>query len=73
MNGDASLAKLYRDFGQRWQIAQIPPGAKWIALLREPGGDYAVLVAAHEVGTLRFRMNAAERAEPAESDPGACT
>jgi hypothetical protein len=36
-----SLAKLYREFGERWEIEPVPPGAKWIAVLRESGGDYA--------------------------------
>jgi hypothetical protein len=73
MRGDASLAKLFRDFGQRWEIEPIPPGTKWIAVLREPGGACVVMVAAHDVVTLRFRMNQAERGEPAESEPGART
>jgi hypothetical protein len=73
MQGDASLARLFRDFGQRWDIEQIPPGTKWVAVLRESGGDLVVMVAAHEVGTLRFRMSQAEGGEPAGSEPGART
>jgi hypothetical protein len=40
MHRDASLAKLYRDFGERWDVEQIPPGTKWVPVLRESGGDY---------------------------------
>jgi hypothetical protein len=73
MQGDASLARLFRDFGQRWEIEPIPAGTKWIAVLREPGSAGVVMAAAHDVGTLRFRMSQAERGEPPESDPGART
>lgn len=68
MAGNDSLAKLYREFGDRWDIEQIPPGTKWIAVHREPGGDHIRLVAANEVGTLRFRMTQAEREQPEEHD-----
>ncbi len=64
--GDASFAKLYRDYGQRWDIEQIPPGTKWIAVLHESGGDYVIMVAAHDVHSLRSRMDHAEREEPEE-------
>ncbi len=68
MHGDASLAKLYRDFGAHWEIEPVPPGAKWIAVLRESGGDYVRIVAAHDVHALRFRINEAERDEPQERE-----
>jgi hypothetical protein len=68
MAGDASLAKLYRDFGERWDIEPAPPGAKWIAVLRESGGDYVRIVAAHDVHALRFRIGQAERDEPEERE-----
>ena len=63
-----SLAQLYRDFGDRWEIEQIPRGAQWIAVLRESGGDSVVMVAANDVHALRFRMNHAERDEPEERE-----
>jgi hypothetical protein len=70
MQGDASLTKLYREFGDRWDIEQMPPGTKWVAVLRESGGDYVRMVAAHDVHVLRFRMSATERDEPEEHGNG---
>lgn len=61
MRGEASLAKLYRDFGDRWDVEKIPSGTQWVAVLREPGGDYVRMVAAHDLHALRYRMNEAER------------
>jgi hypothetical protein len=63
-----SLAQLYRDFGDRWEIEQIPRGTQWIAVLRDSGGDYVVMVAAHDVNALRFRMDHAEQDEPKERE-----
>ena len=48
----------------------MPPGIRWIAVLRESGGDYVRMVAAHDVHALRFRMNATERDEPEEHGNG---
>jgi len=70
MLGDASLARLYREFGDRWDIEPIPPGTKWVAVQRDSGGDLVVMVAAHDVHALRFRMNATERDEPEEREIG---
>lgn len=69
MPGDASLAKLYREFGDRWDIEPIPPGSKWTAVQRE-SADYIRTVTAHDVTALRFRMNEVEREEPAERGVG---
>ena len=63
---DASLARLYKDFGDRWEIEPIPPGTRWLAVDRESGGDLIRFVLAHEVGTLRFRLNRAEQEEPGQ-------
>jgi hypothetical protein len=65
-----SLAKLYRDFGNDWEIEPVPPGAKWIAVLRESGGDYVRIVTAHDVDALRLRIGYAQREEPEEREPG---
>lgn len=65
-----SLAKLFREFGDRWDIEQIPRGTQWIAVFRESGGDYVRMVAAHDVHTLRFRMNAVENEAPEEREDG---
>jgi hypothetical protein len=70
MHGDASLTRLYRDFGDRWDIELMPPGTRWIAVLRESGGDYVRMVAAHNDHALRFRMNATEHDEPEERANG---
>jgi hypothetical protein len=56
-----SLAKLYREFGERWEIEQIPRGTQWIAVQREPGGEDVRIVTGHDVDALRFRMRNAER------------
>ncbi|HXP18880.1 MAG TPA: hypothetical protein VN840_04445 [Streptosporangiaceae bacterium] len=64
-----SLAKLYRDFGVRWEIEQIPAGTKWIAVLRESGGDYVRIVAAHDVHALRYKMDHVEREVAEEREP----
>ena len=63
-----SVAGLYREFGDGWEIEPIPPGTKWIAVQRETTGDYIRIVLAHEMGTLRFRMNEAEQEEPEERE-----
>lgn len=64
-----SLAKVYREFGDRWEIEPMPPGTRWVAVLRESGGDYVRMVVAHDVHALRFRMDHAEREEPEEREP----
>ncbi len=69
MPGDTSLAKLYREFGDRSEIEPIPPGTKWMAVQRESGGDHIKTVVANEVGTLRFRMTEVEREVPEEREP----
>ncbi len=63
--GRPSLARLYRDFSARWEIEAVPPGTKWIAVLRESDGDNITFVVANEVSTLRFRMGEIEHGEPA--------
>jgi hypothetical protein len=68
MPDDNSLAKLYREFGDRWEIEQVPAGTKWIAVQRESAGDIAIVVA-NVVGTLRYRMTEAEREAPEERRP----
>lgn len=71
MAGDASLAKVFRDFGDRWDIEKIPRRTEWAAVLRDTGsGDYVRLVTAHDLHALRYRMNEVERDEPEEREPG---
>ena len=65
---DNSLAKTYREFGDRWEIEQVPPGTRWIAVHRESGGDYIRLVLARDIGGLRFNMTAVDKETPEERD-----
>jgi hypothetical protein len=70
MPADASLAKLFRDYGDRWEIERIPTGTQWIAIDRDTSGPYIRLIAAHNIEALRFRIGAAEREEPEERESG---
>jgi hypothetical protein len=63
-----SLTKLYREFGDRWEIEQIPRGARWIAVYRKNPDDYIRLVLAHDISGLRFQMTAVEKETPEEPD-----
>jgi len=63
----AGLAKVYREFGDRWEIEQVPAGSKWVAVHRE-GGDYIRLVVANGIDVLHLRMREAEREIPEERD-----
>jgi hypothetical protein len=69
MNGDASLAKVFRDFGDRWEIEKVQRGTEWIAVQRETSGDYVRVVSAHDLHALRYRMNEVERELPEEREP----
>ena len=60
MPADNSLAKLYREFGDRWEIEQIPAGTKWVAIRRASDDDITIVVA-NGVETLRYRMTEAEQ------------
>jgi hypothetical protein len=71
LNRDASLAKLFRDFAQRWEIEKIARGPEWIAIDRDTGGDYIRLIAAHDLHALRYRLAQAEREEPEKREPDA--
>jgi hypothetical protein len=59
--GSPSLAALFRDYGERWEIEKITRGSEWVAVLR--GSDYVRIVAAHDLGALRFRIVRAEQEE----------
>jgi hypothetical protein len=47
--------------GQEWR-------SHWVAVLRETGGDYIRIIGAHDLGTLRDKMDEAENDEPEERD-----
>ena len=60
MTGDASLARLFRDHGQRWEIEKITRGSEWVAVRRDDGGAFHIL-SAHDLGALRHHIEASER------------
>jgi hypothetical protein len=67
--GDGSLARVFREFGDRWEIEKVQRGTEWVAVQRETGGDYVRVVAAHDLHALRYRMNEVERDLPEEREP----
>jgi len=69
MHSDASLARLFRKYGDRWEIEKVLRGTEWIAVHRETGGDYIRIISAHDLGALRYQLNEAERDEPEEREP----
>ena len=68
MPGDASLAKLFREYGQRWEIERVERGTEWVACRRD--GEIIDIIGARDLGALRYRMEEAEREEAGESEPG---
>ena len=66
MPGDASLARLFRDHGQRWEIERIERGCEWVAVQRETDGDFIRIIGARDLGALRYHIEAAERADAGE-------
>jgi hypothetical protein len=71
MQGDASLAKLFREYGERWEIERVERGAEWVACRRN--GSFIDLIGARDLGALRYRMDEAEREEAEEREPDART
>jgi hypothetical protein len=69
VSGDGSLAKVFRDFGDRWEIEKVQRGTEWVAVERETGGDYVRVVSAHDLHALRYRINEVERELPEEREP----
>jgi hypothetical protein len=57
-----------RDPGADWEIERVPPGAAWVAVTRR--GSWVHVIAAHDLDTLRDKIEAARR-EEAAADPGA--
>ncbi|MCW2909038.1 MAG: hypothetical protein JWL68_3827, partial [Actinomycetia bacterium] len=51
-----------------WEIERVPPGAAWVAVTRR--GSWVHVIAAHDLDTLRDKIEAARREETAP-DPGA--
>ena len=52
-----------RDSGSAWEIERVSPGAAWVAVTRR--GSWVHVIAAHDLGTLRGKIEAAQRAEAA--------
>ena len=69
MPGDASLAKLFRDHGERWEIERVERGTEWVAVLRDSKPVIHV-IGARDLAALRYRMEEAEREEAEEREPG---
>jgi hypothetical protein len=64
-----SVAQLYRDFADRWEIEPVPPGTRWIGVLREMDGGDVTVVLGRDIGGLRFGMTGVERENPEEREP----
>ena len=64
------LRAVMRDFGPAWEIERVPPGAAWVAVTRR--GSWVHVIAAHDLDTLRTKIEAAQREEtmPAPASPG---
>jgi hypothetical protein len=64
MAGDASLAKLIRDHGDRWVIEHTGPGTAWVAVRRD--ADDIRIIGAHDIGALRYQIEQAKREDAGE-------
>jgi hypothetical protein len=60
---DGKLRAVMRDFGPAWEIERVPPGAAWVAVTRR--GSWVHVIAAHDLDTLRAKIEAAQREETA--------
>ena len=48
MTAEASLAWLFREYGDRWDIEKVQRGTEWVAVQRESGGDYVRIISARQ-------------------------
>jgi hypothetical protein len=55
------LRAVMQDFGPAWEIERVPPGAAWVAVTRR--GSWVHVIAAHDLDTLRTKIEAAELEE----------
>jgi hypothetical protein len=67
MPGDASLAKLFREYGDRFEIERVERGTEWVACRRD--GKFIDIIGARDLGALRYRIEAAEREEAEGREP----
>lgn len=61
------LRAVMRDFGPAWEIERVPPGAAWVAVTRR--GSWVHVIAAHDLDTLRAKIESAQREDTAP-EPG---
>jgi len=65
---NASLARLFRDYSDRWEIERVERGTEWVAVLR--GSEPMILIiGARDLSALRYRMEVAEREEAERREP----
>jgi hypothetical protein len=62
-DGRDKLRAVLRDFGAAWEIERVPPGAAWVAVTRR--GSWVHVIAAHDLDTLRGKIEATQREEAA--------
>jgi hypothetical protein len=55
------LRAVMREFGPAWEIERVPPGAAWVAVTRR--GSWVHVIAAHDLDTLRTKIETAELEE----------
>lgn len=67
MPSEPSLARLFRDHGQRWEIEKIARGNEWVAVRHDDDGTFHIL-SANDLGALRYHIEAAERESAGGSD-----
>jgi hypothetical protein len=65
MHGDPSLARLFREYGARWEIEHVERGAEWVACQRDPAG-LITIVAARDLDGLRYKIGQAEQEDAVE-------
>jgi hypothetical protein len=56
-----------RDFGPAWEIERVPPGAAWVAVTRR--GSWVHVIAAHDLDTLRTKIESAQREDATPGGP----
>jgi hypothetical protein len=68
MAGDASLARMFREHGDRWEIERVERGTEWVAVLRD-SKPVILIIGARDLAALRYRIEEAERDEAGDA-PG---
>jgi hypothetical protein len=64
-----SLARLFRDHSERWEIEQVPRGTEWVAVHKDPEG-WCRIVASRDLAGLRYYIETAEHEETAGQEAG---